>query len=435
MLYCIAPPLHQKIFTEYLQFYFAQGEEYYYMKKQRIMFLVGCICLLAVGCTNIPLALPQYDLEAKQLTTDNEKALIYVYRTGTANGVVSPIKANDKFVGEIYNNVYIYFYSYPGQVKLTTYATPNRYDDRTIQVSSGAIYYVKLDAKDSGSDYFDLVSTTTGKKEVESMRLFDMKKESVLNRAEHAELLARKGAAAEEQERIAEKQEVSDQLSNCRMLKSAECYFSILEKYPNSANKSQVYSDLSDLIKKSNNPENDYSKLVQAYPDAASYIPITYRLTMLGPSGMTIRDIVTFSRQGLSNGLIISQIKSARGFYKKFDLAEISELKKLGLSDSIIQAIIEVTTESERIAEEKQRKAEMADLLVEIKHMKKKLDELKAAQTNQPVQQASNEGPSLQDTLKNCALQLGALEACRHAPGLTQSICKIAAKSQFPCDK
>lgn len=48
-----------------------------------------------------------------------------------------------------------------------------------------------------------------------------------------------------------------------------------------------------------------------------------------------------------------------------------------------------------------------------------------------PGQQAS--GPSLGETITNCASQLAAIEACKQLPWYARDICKATAKSQFPC--
>jgi hypothetical protein len=49
-----------------------------------------------------------------------------------------------------------------------------------------------------------------------------------------------------------------------------------------------------------------------------------------------------------------------------------------------------------------------------------------------PVQPANDN--VVAETVKNCAAQIAALEACKHLPGFVSTVCKMTAKSQFPCD-
>jgi len=82
----------------------------------------------------------------------------------------------------------------------------------------------------------------------------------------------------------------------------------------------------------------------------------------------------------------------------------------------------------------------MEGLMTEMEHMRKKLDELKTAQAEQQSQAPSAaaasqaSGPSVGDTVNNCASQLASLEACKHLPSLAGILCRSVAKSQFPCE-
>ena len=109
----------------------------------------------------------------------------------------------------------------------------------------------------------------------------------------------------------------------------------------------------------------------------------------------------------------------------------------MGMTGTLIEAILDSTTRAKREQDELRKKKEMEDLLAEIQRMHKKLDDLKTAQEGQQTQSASVVGqgsdPSLGDALKNCAAQVAALEACKHLPWPANSMCAATAKSQFPC--
>lgn len=164
-------------------------------------------------------------------------------------------------------------------------------------------------------------------------------------------------------------------------------------------------------------------------------------ISFTGPEGMQIRDIIRYLKNGIDEKVIAAKIHFQNGEYKNFSFDEIQELTNMGISNVLIEAMLESTTQSKNKADDLQNKKEMEALLAEIQHMHQKIDELKVAKERQESQQpqssslASNSSTesSLGDTLKNCAAQLAALEGCKHLPGLAQPVCRSLAKSQFPC--
>jgi len=109
----------------------------------------------------------------------------------------------------------------------------------------------------------------------------------------------------------------------------------------------------------------------------------------------------------------------------------------MGITDALVAAMIDSTTRGKRGQEELQKKKEMEDLLAEIQRAQRKLDLLKTAQEQQQPQAAAQgqqtSGPSVGDTVKNCAAQITALQACKQLPWPANSLCAATAKSQFPC--
>jgi uncharacterized protein YhaN len=112
----------------------------------------------------------------------------------------------------------------------------------------------------------------------------------------------------------------------------------------------------------------------------------------------------------------------------------------MGVTDALIEAMLDSTARAKREQDDLQKKNEMEGLMTEIQQMRKKLDELKTAQAEQQSQAPSTatasqvSGPSLGDTVNNCASQLAALEACKQLPHLAGMLCRSVAKSQFPCE-
>jgi hypothetical protein len=198
-----------------------------------------------------------------------------------------------------------------------------------------------------------------------------------------------------------------------------------------------AFTAMSLLIKKQEDPYDGYKKFVDEFQDGMEFIPSTYRLSLVGPEGMRVNDILGLLNQGIEDRVVAAKIRMQNGIYKDFDANEMVALKKMGVTGVLIEAMLDSTTRAKRAQEEQQKKRDMENLLAEIQHAQQKLDTMKVAQAQQPSRpQASTgqeSGPSLGDTVKNCAAQIAALEACKHLPWPANSICAATAKSQFPC--
>lgn len=161
---------------------------------------------------------------------------------------------------------------------------------------------------------------------------------------------------------------------------------------------------------------------LDAHPETLSCIKdeeLRFRYT--GPAEMRIIDIAQMAKDNSANSLIIAQINSAGGPYKKFTASDISALKKMKISDEVVTAMIDVTT-----TYNKERK-----ILAE----KKPVQEAPVVQVVQqapPVQQppAQQEAPN---SLPECIQLAAALKACDQAGGFLSVGCKAVARSQFNC--
>ena len=81
-------------------------------------------------------------------------------------------------------------------------------------------------------------------------------------------------------------------------------------------------------------------------PNAVYFIKDpTLRLALTGPEGLKVGDVVRLAEKGKSDVLIISLINRVKTPYKEFTLDEIDVLTAMGLNDTIIAAMIDITTE------------------------------------------------------------------------------------------
>lgn len=94
--------------------------------------------------------------------------------------------------------------------------------------------------------------------------------------------------------------------------------------------------------------EKDFNGLKQytdKNPNAVYFIKDNMlRLALMGPKGLKVGDIREYLKAGKSEAILAAMIKQQEVPYKKFTLAEIDMLEKMGLTEKVIVAMINVTT-------------------------------------------------------------------------------------------
>lgn len=231
----------------------------------------------------------------------------------------------------------------------------------------------------------------------------------------------------------------ADACKQAKSLNTLPAYDKFLHEHPDSPSRREVLTAISLLIKQQNGSYESYRKFVAEYEDGIEFVPSRYRLTLIGPEGMRVHDIVGLLRQGIKDTVIAAKVRMQNAMYKDFDGKEMVALKKMGMTDVLIETMLDSTGRAKRAREELQKKKEMENLLAEIQQAQKKLDEAKATQEQEQQQPQvavtgqQDSGPSVGETVKNCAAQIAALEACKHLPWPANSVCAATAKSQFPC--
>jgi hypothetical protein len=217
---------------------------------------------------------------------------------------------------------------------------------------------------------------------------------------------------------------------------TSAAYEEFLQRFPDAPTRKEALLAMAAIVGKLKGTHDGYKEFVNKFPDGLEFIPQDNQMVLIGPEGMRVNDILDLLKDGVEDTVITAKIRMQNGIYRDFSFKEISALKKKGVPACIIEAMLDSTNRSKRAEEELQKKKEMEALLADIQHAQGRLDELKAAKAQQvqtitlAQQDSSN---VLADTAKNCAAQIAALEGCRQLPGLLQAVCKITAKSQFPC--
>jgi len=132
-------------------------------------------------------------------------------------------------------------------------------------------------------------------------------------------------------------------------------------------------------------------------PNSVYYIKDSkIRLILTGPKGMKVGDIKKLIKKGRSETIIIALIQRVKVPYKEFTLDEIDILTDMKLSDNIIAAMINVTTEL--LKNEEKKKQQQFYLKEQNKISKQKTKVIyKNTNNTQPVNNNNAIGDKLQD--------------------------------------
>jgi hypothetical protein len=131
----------------------------------------------------------------------------------------------------------------------------------------------------------------------------------------------------------------------------------------------------------------------------------------------------------ISPKIVIARVNASTEPYKSFDADELVVLKKLGLSDDVVAAMVEVTS---KVEERRRADEERQAMRAEIAALKAMIAEKKAEGAGGKGEMVqTKDGPM--DVLASCAKRLGALKLCDQIPFPGSSICSSTAESAFPC--
>lgn len=170
-------------------------------------------------------------------------------------------------------------------------------------------------------------------------------------------------------------------------------------------------------------------RLMKVYPSASDEIPLERRLVLVGPPGLRVRDLQKLRAAGVGPTIVLARIRASTEPYKNFDADELGALKKMGVSDEIVTAMIEVTA---KLADRRKEDEERAALRAELDSLRKLIEEKKASgEKTSGVVVQTKDGPM--DTLASCAKRLGAMKLCEQIPFPGSTLCKGTAESSFPC--
>ena len=220
-----------------------------------------------------------------------------------------------------------------------------------------------------------------------------------------------------------------------RSLGTLDACAGFLRSCPSVPKRQDILSQMCRLIEEQKGGYEDYRKFVLEFEDGLPFVPYRHRLLLTGPEGLRVHDCLESLRSGAESGMVLEKVRGRKGVYRDFTDEEIDTLKQMGLTNDLIQAMLESTHDAKR--------AEKA--LLKIigggaspaggQPIQMRRDEIYSSGEQQSVQAPASGGdiPSSGDALANCTARAVALEGCKRLSGFAQSVCNATAKAQFPC--
>lgn len=196
-----------------------------------------------------------------------------------------------------------------------------------------------------------------------------------------------------------------------------------LGKFPQAHNKNQALKKWVGALGFNKAKKRKYIALSNEYPNAVNYFPAKYKYEMqlmnLGPKTLTVGKLLALYMEGIGEKTLAAKVLAKSSPYKDFEIEEIKYLKKKGLPDGLIEAMIQATTKyNDKITKTKQNSEMMAEIKKLISNSQNNIsaNTLKQDNTNMPIE---------------CLKLKAALAACNETGGLLNTVCEITARSSF----
>jgi hypothetical protein len=138
-----------------------------------MLVFAGALLMMMSACASVPLAPPEMDMKAKNMTAPKDKALVYLYRNETFGAAIKlNVNVDGKYAGQTASKTYFMWLLAPGKHEFQTVAENT--SNVSLDAKAGQTYYVwqevKMGAWSAGAK-LQLVDKETGKKGVEESKL------------------------------------------------------------------------------------------------------------------------------------------------------------------------------------------------------------------------------------------------------------------------
>lgn len=253
-------------------------------------------------------------------------------------------------------------------------------------------------------------------------------------------------AKLEEKNRLEQEKDQSD-YNFAKEKHTIRSYDDYLQNHSVGLFRKNAFNSLFNLIEENSDKENLFLTYYEKYPNGIQFIPIDYRLQIIGPKNLKIKNLKEHLANGIGSQILISKIKRVTTGYKNFDLEEISKLKEWKFSDNLISTMMDITFAIEK---EEKEKIEKEGLKAEISRLTALVEKLQASQaseqSNEPIGYDKQGNPIYdaiadkgKDVVKDCAKKLAErlvkVQACGQLPWPASTICENTLESDNSCPR
>lgn len=144
-----------------------------YRRIRPSFLLFCCMAALLNACVSVPLALPEMDLKAKNMSVPQDKALVYLYRNEIMGSAIKmTVNLDGRYAGQTAAKTYFMWLLDPGRHDFSSVAENT--SNLSVDTKAGETYYVWQEVKMgawSARSSLQLVDKEKGRKGVEESRL------------------------------------------------------------------------------------------------------------------------------------------------------------------------------------------------------------------------------------------------------------------------
>jgi hypothetical protein len=144
--------------------------------RKHLIFLAITAALLLGACASVPMAPPEMDLKAKNMSAPGDKALVYLYRNESMGAAIKmTVNLDGRYQGQTASKTYFMWLLPPGRHEFAS-VTENT-ATLPLDAKAGETYYIWQEVKMgawSARSKLQLVDPATGRKGVEESKLIQM---------------------------------------------------------------------------------------------------------------------------------------------------------------------------------------------------------------------------------------------------------------------
>ncbi len=217
-------------------------------------------------------------------------------------------------------------------------------------------------------------------------------------------------------------------------------FHEFLDKYPSGKKRNEALEQLSMLIEDKSDSLILYRDFIARYPDGLFAIPEEHRLLYVGPRELPLYAVLQLLDEGMDEAQVAAKVSSMIGRYKEFTVGEVQRLAEMGVSDTIVDAMLEATFKAKRREDEARRQLQESRLMEDadqvqaaIYDMQARLDMVLSDDPEALMETITDEvGTPLTEKIERCEKLLDSLASCRQAGNIDS--CRTTAQSEFLCE-